>query len=314
MSAWPAGPASGHRQSARAPPAGRDRRRSAPGVDLVSLNVTVTDGRPLRHRPDAGRVQRVRGRRQAGRDLLHPHEPADRAVAAARHERQHGGPKLPTAQEAAIGFAKRLRPQDLAEVVDFDSRVTVLQTFTSDRGRARAGDPQDVGRRLDVAVQRRLHRAEGPEEDRRQERPRRSAARRSSCCRTARTRRACCPSTRCSTWPSGPRRRSTRSACGRTERTRPTKGFKEAEFVLRQLAQETGGRAVLPEPALGPRRRLRPDLRRAVEPVHGRLHVEEPEARRRLAPHRRPREPAERDRADQTGLLRADASHRYVEP
>ena len=39
--------------------------------------------------------------------------------------------KLPTAQEAAIGFAQRLRPQDLAEVIDFDSRVVVLQNFTN---------------------------------------------------------------------------------------------------------------------------------------------------------------------------------------
>ena len=35
-------------------------------------------------------------------------QPADRARAAARHQRQHGN-KLPTAQEAAIGFAQRLR-------------------------------------------------------------------------------------------------------------------------------------------------------------------------------------------------------------
>jgi len=39
--------------------------------------------------------------------------------------------KLPTAQEAAVGFARRLRKQDLAEVIDFDNRVTVLQNFTS---------------------------------------------------------------------------------------------------------------------------------------------------------------------------------------
>src|SRR4029079_8149885 len=39
--------------------------------------------------------------------------------------------KLPVAQEAAAGFAKRLRPQDLAEVIDFDSRVVVLQGFTN---------------------------------------------------------------------------------------------------------------------------------------------------------------------------------------
>src|SRR5204863_1765712 len=42
--------------------------------------------------------------------------------------------KLPTAQEAAIGFAKKLRTQDLAEVIDFDSRVVVLQSFTSNGG------------------------------------------------------------------------------------------------------------------------------------------------------------------------------------
>ena len=36
------------------------------------------------------------------------------------------------AQQAAVDFAKRLRPADTAEVIDFDSRVRVLQPFTSD--------------------------------------------------------------------------------------------------------------------------------------------------------------------------------------
>ena len=40
--------------------------------------------------------------------------------------------KLGTAQEAAIGFATQLRPQDSAQVVDFDSRVEVVQPFTSE--------------------------------------------------------------------------------------------------------------------------------------------------------------------------------------
>src|SRR5205814_4543138 len=39
--------------------------------------------------------------------------------------------RLPIAQEAAIGFARKLRPQDLAEVIDFDSRVVILQTFSN---------------------------------------------------------------------------------------------------------------------------------------------------------------------------------------
>ncbi len=40
--------------------------------------------------------------------------------------------KLPVAQQAAINFAKRLGPRDLAQVVDFDSRPVVQQGFTSD--------------------------------------------------------------------------------------------------------------------------------------------------------------------------------------
>src|SRR5262249_1252950 len=38
--------------------------------------------------------------------------------------------KLKTAQEAAVGFVRRLRAQDLAEVIDFDSRPTILAPFT----------------------------------------------------------------------------------------------------------------------------------------------------------------------------------------
>ena len=39
--------------------------------------------------------------------------------------------KLQTAQEAAVGFVKHLRGQDLGQVIDFDSRVLISQSFTS---------------------------------------------------------------------------------------------------------------------------------------------------------------------------------------
>ena len=39
--------------------------------------------------------------------------------------------KIQTAQEAAVGFVKRLRAQDLGQVIDFDSRVLISQSFTS---------------------------------------------------------------------------------------------------------------------------------------------------------------------------------------
>ena len=38
---------------------------------------------------------------------------------------------MATAQDAAIGFVRKLRPTDLGEVIGFDSRAEVLQKFTS---------------------------------------------------------------------------------------------------------------------------------------------------------------------------------------
>ena len=40
--------------------------------------------------------------------------------------------RLETAQEAAIGFVRRMRTGDVMEVVDFDSQVNILQPFTGD--------------------------------------------------------------------------------------------------------------------------------------------------------------------------------------
>src|SRR6478752_4799410 len=39
--------------------------------------------------------------------------------------------RMANAQEAAIGFARKIRPNDLAQVVDFDSRVEIRQGFTN---------------------------------------------------------------------------------------------------------------------------------------------------------------------------------------
>jgi Ca-activated chloride channel family protein len=39
--------------------------------------------------------------------------------------------RMTTAQDAAIGFVRKLRPTDLGEILGFDSRVVVLQKFTN---------------------------------------------------------------------------------------------------------------------------------------------------------------------------------------
>lgn len=41
--------------------------------------------------------------------------------------------KLPIAHEAASGFIRRLGLRDVAQIIDFDSQAKILQTFTSDR-------------------------------------------------------------------------------------------------------------------------------------------------------------------------------------
>ncbi len=68
--------------------------------------------------------------------------------------------KLPTAQAAAARFVKTLRPQDVAEVVQFNDRSTILQPFTSDQGaldaairRTEASGPTALHNALYIALQ-----------------------------------------------------------------------------------------------------------------------------------------------------------------
>jgi Ca-activated chloride channel family protein len=42
-------------------------------------------------------------------------------------------PRMSVAQEAAVGFVKRLGPLDVAQVLDFDSQAVVVQKYTSDQ-------------------------------------------------------------------------------------------------------------------------------------------------------------------------------------
>ena len=89
-------------------------------------------------------------------------------------------------------------------------------------------------------------------------------------------------------------------------RARP-RGSRKPSSSCAQLAQETGGRAFFPAKVEDLAAVYGADFRRAGEPVPGRLHLEERQARRRVAPRGRPRGPAGHRGADQAGLLRARA-------
>jgi Ca-activated chloride channel family protein len=101
------------------------------GVELVSLNVTALEG--ARYVTDLdvadfqvfedGILQDVSFFNKANMPI---------ALSLLMDTSASMESRMQTAQQAAIGFARRLRAQDLAEVLDFDSRVTTLQAFTND--------------------------------------------------------------------------------------------------------------------------------------------------------------------------------------
>ena len=100
------------------------------GVDLVPLSVTVMEG--THYVPDLEETDFEvfeDGAKQAISFFSRTQQPIALAVlldtSASMSER------LPTAQEAAIGFARRMRPDDVMEVIDFDSQARILQTFTN---------------------------------------------------------------------------------------------------------------------------------------------------------------------------------------
>jgi Ca-activated chloride channel homolog len=102
------------------------------GVELVSLNVTVTDG-GNKYATDLNEEDfevYEDGAKQKLTFFSKTQQPISLALlldtSASMDER------MAIAQEAAIGFAKQLHKEDQAEVIDFDSQVRILSPFTND--------------------------------------------------------------------------------------------------------------------------------------------------------------------------------------
>ncbi len=153
--------------------------------------------------------------------------------------------RLQTAQDAAIGFAKRLRTQDMAEVVDFDSRVIVLQAFTNDAGqleqairRTSAGGSTSMYNAVYIALKDlKKVLAQNVDEIRRQAIVLLSDGEDTSSLLPFEEVLDLAKRSETSIYTIG-----LRSPDG----IGVSRGFKEAEFVLKQLAQETGGRSFFP--------------------------------------------------------------------
>ena len=209
------------------------------GVDLVSLNVTVTEG--TRYVSDLSEQDfevYEDGARQAITFFSRVQQPIALAIlldtSASMNER------LDTAQEAAVGFARRMRREDVIEVIDFDSQVRILQSFTNDvpaLEKAIRGTDVNGSTSLYNAIYISLKelkkvKAGSPEEIRRQAIVVLSDGDDTSSLVPYEEVLDLAKRSETAIYAIGLRP----SGAYRSE-------FKEAEFVLKQLAQETGGRA-----------------------------------------------------------------------
>jgi Ca-activated chloride channel homolog len=107
-------------------------QRIRSGVELVSLNVTATDGQG-KYATDLNEEEfevYEDGAKQKLTFFSKTQQPISLSLlldtSASMDER------MGIAQEAAIGFAKQLHKDDQASVIDFDSQVRVLADFTND--------------------------------------------------------------------------------------------------------------------------------------------------------------------------------------
>lgn len=102
------------------------------GVDLVSLSVTVTNP-GQRYVANLSRDDFTVTEDGVRQDLtFFANEGVPLALALLIDTSASMEQTLSTAQEAAVGFARQLGSGDLATIIDFDSRVQTAQEFTSD--------------------------------------------------------------------------------------------------------------------------------------------------------------------------------------
>ena len=219
------------------PPSQRPSFRA--GVELVSLNVTVTDqGGHYLTELDQRDFQVFEDGAQQQLTFFNPSN-LPIALSILLDTSASMEAKLETAQEAAVGFVRRLRSQDLAQVIDFDSRVQVIQGFTNS-----AADLEGAIRRTNPGGSTSLHnaiyialkelkrtQARGTDEIRRQAIVVLSDGEDTSSLVSFDE-----------VLDLAKRSETAIYAIGLRSRDERSRGFSDAEFVLRQLTQQTGGR------------------------------------------------------------------------
>jgi Ca-activated chloride channel family protein len=249
----PAQPASPPAQQPAAPPPTQQPAGQQPpvptfrgGIDVVSLNVTVTDGgKTFVTDLDRGDFAVFEdGVKQELTYFTRAQLPI--ALSLLIDTSASMEDKIRTAQEAASGFVKRLRPNDLGQVIDFDNRVTILQNFTADQAlldgairKTVANGSTSLHNAIYISLKElKKVRAKDTEDVRRQAIVVLSDGEDTSSLVPFEEVLELAKRSEVAIYTIAIRGRDVGS-----------RGFNEAEFVLKQFAQETGGRSFFPSAA-----------------------------------------------------------------
>ena len=233
----PQTPSSPERPPPRAAPAFRV------GVDVVSLNVTVTDGRN-RYITDLEQADFSIFEDGVRQELtFFNRRPRPIALSLLLDSSASMEQRLPMLQAAATNFVQRLKPSDLAQIIDFDSRVEIRQAFTANQADLEAaiqatvaGGSTALHNAIYIALRELQKIRAGSEEDvRRQAIIVFSDGEDTSSLVSFEEVLDLAKRSATAIYVIALRDAATQS-----------KGFREAEFVLRTLAQDTGGRAFFP--------------------------------------------------------------------
>src|SRR5687767_6421305 len=211
------------------------------GVELVSLNVTVTDsqGRYVTDLNEGDFSVFEDGAKQELSFFNRTNLPI--ALSLLIDSSASMEQRMDHAQEAAIGFAKKIRQQDLAQVVDFDSRVEIKLGFSNKPDELErairttsAGGSTALHNAVYISLKELAKiKAKNPDEIRRQAIIVLSDGEDTSSLVSFEEVLELAKRSETAIYTIGLQPRETSAL----------RGFREAEFVLRQLAQETGGRA-----------------------------------------------------------------------
>lgn len=211
------------------------------GTDVVLLNVSTLDaknhavGGLLRDDFlvfEDGQPQDV---------LIFSHDPQPVALSLLLDTSVSMDPKLTVAQQAASGFVDRLGPKDIAQLIDFDTMARIAQPFTTDHQalktaikKTEAGGRTSLYDAVYIALDQ-LNRTPPPADN---------AARRQAIVLLSDGEDTSSHKEYDEVMDLSKRSDVIVFSIGlRTREDPPQGGWNEAEFVLRTLAQETGGHA-----------------------------------------------------------------------